>query len=213
MAAAMDARLGRAHTRSVVFRDGREALEARIAAIESELDAMRAETSRSQAERDTHLREIRARARKLTAKRLGVPVLVIAVGLVALATQATATTSSSETLYGIVQSVSGQPPVAEDTRCAAFVHVEDAEEDTVKIDVLCDGRILYGGGTYGYMECDDFSSMPSRCADTVPTSEGGDPMLRFDRARRTLTVEDRSPRWQVTIDLGPWAQPYGRDDD
>lgn len=199
----------------MAFRDDREALEARKEALETEVEELRSEVDAKRVQRDAHLQDIRTRARRAIVKVAAFPTLAIAVAVAVLVGfVATGDTKTlSETLYGRVREASPGAPVRPDARCAVFLEVTDPKKDKIDVSVLCDGHTIYGAEGGGTMECDDFSGMPPRCADTEPTGDDGDPRFRFDRARASVEVDDTRPDWSVTIDLGPWARPFGSEDE
>jgi hypothetical protein len=197
----------------VAFRDDREAVLARIDAVESEIADIDAAIERIEAERERHWADIRSGAR-VGRKVFWVPLAAGVVAAVAFfALESGKPGGSRETLYGTVRDATGGSPVSADTRCAIFFEVEDSDSDRIGVDVLCGGRVVYGGRSQGFLTCDDFDGSPRSCDDGEPTSEDGDPKLRFDRARGRVEVLDETPQWQLVIDLGPWARPYGSDDE
>jgi hypothetical protein len=198
----------------VAFRDDREALEARLDALETEVEELRSEVDGKRGQRDAQLKDIRARARRRIAKAAVFPVLALAVAVAVLVGfVATGDTKSSETLYGVVREASPGAPVQAGSRCAVFIEVTEPKKDRIDASVLCDGRAIYGAAGQGSMQCEEFSGMPPSCADTESTGEDGDPRFRFDRGRASLEVDDANPSWSLRIDLGPWARPFGSEDE
>lgn len=192
----------------MAFRDETEALRQRARTLQASLDDLRKERLVLEEETRTIATSAEERARKL-APRTSLFTLMIGVALAGLAVAgfvAGASGSNSRTYYGNVAGASGAAPVPEGARCTVFVSEPDSEDHRSQVGVLCDGRVLYGGGSLGYVGCDDDDGVATHCEDESFTSEGGDPKLIFDRARGRVRVEDSGPAWVVDIAFGG-AQP------
>lgn len=188
----------------MAFRDETEALRQRARTLQASLDDLRKERRALEEETRTLAASADERARELATGPSLVTVM-IGVAIVAVAVAgfvAGASGSSSRTYYGRVIRASGAARVHEGARCTAFVSEPDSEDHRRKLGVLCDGRVLYGGGSLGYVGCDDDDGVATRCEDESFSRDGGDPKLTFNSAAGTLRLEDADPAWLVDIALG-----------
>lgn len=192
----------------MAFRDETEALRQRVRTLNDALDAARRERN-ALVEATRELGQgVEARAKELDS---GISLVTVMVG-VALAGVAVggfvagASGSSSRTYYGRVVSVSGEAPVPEGARCTTFISESDSDDHRSKISVLCNGRLIYGGESLGYVGCDEDDGVITRCEDEEFTGGNGDPKMTFDSAGGTIRVEDAPPAWTVAITFGG-AQP------
>lgn len=188
----------------LTFRSDTDALRLQVRLLRDEIEAL--ERERRDLEREASMleSEAEARARAVSGGSWRLPVIigVLILGVVLLMTVVVpAMGSDGETLYGRVVSTSGSPPVPEGARCTAFVspHTDSDSDFDVQIELLCDGQVVYGAGSSGYVECGGDHSRPAHCLDTDFTAEGGDPQLELVRAQRRIRVEE--PTWRIDIEL------------
>jgi hypothetical protein len=92
-----------------------------------------------------------------------------------------------------VTAVTGSAPVAVGTQCRFVVDGRDRSEGGYwcNAQIVCDGRLLYGGPQAGFFPCD--LSDPSRHVsggDAMTTSEDTDASMQIDTARGSLTIRD-----------------------
>jgi hypothetical protein len=184
-----------------VEQDESEDLRRRIGELQSELDSLERERSRL----DVALAQVDSTPPKkieLPNKgKLAVAFLVapLVIGGVIVAVALGGGNSGAETLYGRVTRSSGTAPARDGTPCTIFLSPGDENYDA-QIDVLCGGRIVYGGGTLGWIgECEERDNLPWRCIDPAFSDDGGDPKLLFDRAARSVRVSERN--WRIDIEL------------
>ena len=184
----------------MAFRDETEALRQRARRLEEEIATLDRERIDHDAEARDLEEGVETRARIVSggawkAVVAAVPVILLAgVGAV----MASGSNAGAETLYGTVHRTEGGAPVAEGARCTAFLApVNDSDSDfDVHLDVLCDGRVVYGGDSGGYLACE----RPTRCVDPMPSAEDGDPALVYERLDdASIRVADRG--WTLGIRL------------
>jgi hypothetical protein len=133
-----------------------------------------------------------------------VPILLVG-GVVLGAFLGGSGSGDAETIFGDVQRATGSSPVPVGARCTVFVspvNDDDARWDT-DVEVLCGGRLLYGGETLGGVDCRKVAGRAVRCDDTGYTDQGGDPRMRFDRPSGKVVVADRRPDYRVEIVFAP----------
>jgi hypothetical protein len=188
----------------MAFRDETEALRQRVRTLQESLDALRRE--RDQLLDATRVLDqgVEARAAELTT---GSPRLALFAGaalvvLIGAGIASGASSSDSRTYYGRVVGASGEASVRSGARCTVFVSDAESEHYDAKISVLCGGRVIYGGGSLGYVGCTEREGAIARCEDESFSDDGGDPKMTFDRAAQTVRVEDSSPAWAVDIAFG-----------
>lgn len=188
----------------MAFRDETEALRQRVRTLNDELDAARRERNRLEAATRELARGVEARAKELDSGTSMVTVMAVVAmaSVLAAGFVAGASGSSSRTYYGRVASASGSPPVHPGTRCTAFVSEPDSEDHRSKISVLCDGHLIYGGDSLGYVGCDEDDDVATRCEDEEFSGSTGDPKLIFESAVGTIRVSDSPPEWTVNIVFG-----------
>jgi hypothetical protein len=189
----------------VGFRDETEAVRHRLQQLREELDELTDERDRLSAETRELDGDVEARAALLAGKSYRIWLFLG--GFVAVAVVAALVVSrgspGSETLYGHVRATTGEAPVSEGARCTAFlssVGDDDSDYDR-KLDVVCGDRIVYGGGSLGYLACEFRDEHLVRCGDPDFSADGGDPRLELLRDERRIRVEDRYPTWSVEIEL------------
>jgi hypothetical protein len=204
----------------VAFRDDREALRFRIRELGDEIDRMARERDRIR----IALREIDGdvegqvkamlNLKKSPLAAVGILILVGGIGA-GVFFAGSSGDGSSETMYGQVRSATGaQAPAAEGTDCTIFTRDEENEDEDSdqgewsNVGVLCGGRMVYGGGSLGYLYCQRAPNRAVvRCRDGDFTSDGADPKLEFDRAAARVVVEERN--WRVEIELTTPPSPAG----
>ncbi|HJL14704.1 MAG TPA: hypothetical protein RMH99_03555 [Sandaracinaceae bacterium LLY-WYZ-13_1] len=188
------------------FRDDTQALRTKVQGLREELDALEGQKRAIEAERSELGGDVEERARILAGSGhkvfvfLGVFLVPILVAVVFLAGGGG---SGAETMYGRVSGGSGAMPVATGTRCAVFLHpVNDDDSDwDGRVGVICGDRVVYGGGSSGYLTCDWRDDRAWRCGDPDYTANGGDPRLELLRRERRVHLEDRRPDWSLDIEL------------
>lgn len=188
----------------MAFRDETEALRQRERTLQASLDALRRE--RDELVEATRLldQNVEARASELAtgAPLLGVFAGVALVALVGAGIASGAGASGSRTYYGQVVRVSGEARISPDARCTVFVSENDSDHYDAQVSVLCDGRVIYGGGSLGYVGCTEREGLIVRCEDESFSDDGDDPKMTFDSVARTVRIEDSSPAWSVDIAFG-----------
>lgn len=191
----------------MAFRDDREALRQRIDKLRAELEPVEAERQALSIEiaaaREDVGQQARVRMGATPAIGCGMAASILVLGIVVSFFGGSCAGSSAETFYGEVRATTGAAPVAPGARCTAFFAPQgDSDSDyDGQLTVICDGRILYGGGSLGYLECAFSADQLVTCADGDFTPDGGDPKVLLDRRARQVVVEDRPPAWRVEIEL------------
>jgi len=188
------------------FRDETEALRHQKHRLDAEVRALDDERARLRAEVADAARSIDERVAAGVAgagvgPAIGLGALAGVIGLVAFLP---GDPGGNTTLFGQARAVTGDAPVGVGAPCTAVLDFLDQEDDstTSRLEVICAGRTIYGGGEAGYLACEyDDDEVVVRCSDTDVSSDGGDPRLALDRAARTLVLEDRSPTWRMEIAL------------
>jgi hypothetical protein len=105
-------------------------------------------------------------------------------------------------MYATVVAADGPAPAQVGSRCTVFYKGAGGDSDyDGKLDVLCGERVVYGGGTLGWVHCSYGDPGPMRCIDPDVSANGGDPRLVFDRARRALELDDADPTWSLALEL------------
>ncbi len=190
----------------VAFRDEDEALRQQIGVLRREIDALAREQSDLEEERRALASTIEEQANAhVSSPRIiwimGAAAMVALVGVLAFGLSASAGGSNSDVLYGRVVAATGAAPVAMGARCTTFVEPASGKNQDyeARLAVLCDGRVVYGGGTAGYARCDEGSGLRWTCYDVDFSDEGGDPKLRFERRTRQIWVAERE--WRIRIEL------------
>jgi hypothetical protein len=108
----------------------------------------------------------------------------------------------AETMYGEVVAVSGPAPVAQGARCTLVSWPSSGEEFDLQLELRCGGRVVYGGGSLGHVDCDSWRAGAWwSCRDTDSSAGGGDPALALDREARAVRVEDRDPTFAFEVSL------------
>ena len=74
--------------------------------------------------------------------------------------------------------------------CDVRISPAYAKGDTCRITVTCGGRVVYGGGTHGYVQCLVADGRPTSAVDATPTPSSGDPQLQIDLLAGTATLAD-----------------------
>jgi hypothetical protein len=191
----------------VTFRSDADALRLQLRVLREEIDALERERRDLEREASTLESEVEARVRALSGGAWRAPAIVggLAASGIALAMVIGAGMGSeAETLYGRVTSVSGSPPVPDGARCTGFLspHGDSDSDYDLQIELVCDGRAVYGGGTGGYIECDDDESVrPRHCVDRDFTAEGGDPRLELSRDAEAVRMRVEEPSWRLDVEL------------
>lgn len=189
------------------FRDEREALRFQVDVLEREiaertkaLEGHARKRAELEADIDGEVRLVHGRGRLL----LVLPVLILGavIGGIMVAAR---TGTSAEMLFGDVRVATGTAPVPTGARCTLFVtpvNKDDAKFDT-DLEVLCDGRLVYGGGSLGAIGCQKIDGRAVLCEDPTFTAQDGDPKVRLDRSAGSFVVEDRAPDFRLEIGLAP----------
>jgi len=110
-------------------------------------------------------------------------------------------------LQGTVTTVTGTPPVAAGTACQVIVNPVSAGGFTCRIQIICNGQMLYGGGTTGFAHCgvapgpDGLVGVTAQ--DTATTPQDRDPAvdLRLAEGRVILSDMAGSALWSITIEV------------
>ena len=189
------------------FRDEREALrfqvdvlEREIAEQSKELEGQAQKLAELDADIDREVTLVHGRGRVL----LVLPILIFGVVIGGIMVGAR-TGTSAEMLFGDVRVATGTAPVPMGARCTLFV--TPAGKDNAKLDtdleVLCDGRLVYGGDSLGAIGCQKIDGRAVLCEDPTFTVQDGDPKVRLDRRAGTVVVEDRAPDFRLEIGLAP----------
>jgi hypothetical protein len=188
----------------MAFRDDREALRQQVRVLREDVEAL-ADTVRSlESALETKAREVASTARAKRGKRsfvMVLSILIAAVSVVVVFLIGGASGAEAEMLFGQVRSVTGRAPAQVGNRCTLFISPSESEEWNRQIDVLCDGRVVYGGGSLGHISCSLSGGRAERCTDSDPSPDGGDPRLQLDRSARLVRIDDAPPPWTIEIEL------------
>ncbi len=106
----------------------------------------------------------------------------------------------------------GDPPFAQrDAACELYIRSDPPHQEGCRVLFRCGDELLYGAAREGRAHCVFEEGLAVTAVDAKPSSEDGDPMLRFDRRARTLYLEDDAWTTQWTLDepprcgmTGPW---------
>lgn len=89
---------------------------------------------------------------------------------------------------------SGSAPVADGTRCGFAVEQHDRDDGSTwcRTQIVCAGRVLYGGRNAGYFECTfEAGADPIVAgADPMTTRDDGDAAMEIDTRQGSLTIRD-----------------------
>jgi hypothetical protein len=88
-----------------------------------------------------------------------------------------------------VVSRSGAVPFTAKT-CKLVISPAYATGNTCRVTLSCQGKVVYGAGTYGYNNCLIGDGQPTSFVDATPTPTGGDPQLQADLAANTASLGD-----------------------
>lgn len=189
------------------FRDENEALRFQLSTVERELIERRREREEQSAALATLEAEIEREVRIVSGKGRVFLLMPLLVALAAVVFTATCGSggSDAEMMFADVDAVTGQPPVPVGARCTLFVTPitdDDASFDT-DVEILCNGTLVYGGGSLGGVNCDKVDDRAVRCEDTDFTKDGGDPKMLIDRRAGRVVVEDRAPDYRLELRFAP----------
>jgi hypothetical protein len=183
----------------------REVLHAEVMRLEAEHASVNADTR----EVEVALRELaenrqvivntraRHRAMRRTLVLTGAFVLVLAgIGIA----RYLGSYVTPETLRGRVSSVRGSVPLEMGEPCSARLDSSFAGPFNAQVVIACGDLPLYGGGSYGYFDCESENDHATICNDPWSVDEDGDAAVWLDRDRNRLIVRD-GRRWRVGIQL------------
>lgn len=188
----------------MVFRDDREAMQARLEATEAELAHTKRELAAARGESPAD-RE----SRRWTPTFWGAFLLAGVGGLVgALQTRSTVRpgfaalhAGFAPTAHaGTVTAVRGLEGVAPGQSCSLRVSPVPRGTFNCRLLLTCGARVVYGDGVMGYAHCALVDGAPARATDTHTTGEEGDPALTLDLQRGALHLWDDTPG-AVTLDV------------
>jgi len=200
----------------MAFRDDREALRQRIQELREEAERLAKQRDDGRAALAEIHRDFDERVRAAMRKGTRIPLLVAAgvltplvvIFAVGFLAPNCGGSGVAEMLFGNVTVATGEAPVPQGTPCTVFIRGGGDDWD-IRMNVLCGGRTVYGGGSKGYMDCDRVDSVAVSCADSDYTADGGDPRVSFDRGSARLVIEDQLPDWRLEIALSPPPAPPG----
>jgi hypothetical protein len=194
----------------MAFRDEREAQRFQLEVLDREV----AERTKQLEEVSTQLRDLEAEIAQEVQLKHGKPWAAMAVPLVVVVAvfggifflgMGAGARSDAEVVFGDVTIATGTPPAPVGAACTTFVSPVTGEDATwnTDIEVLCDGKLVYGGESLGGVDCEKIYDRAVHCEDTGYTSNGGDPKLLFDRRGNRIVLEDRAPTWRLEIVMAP----------
>lgn len=187
----------------------REALRATVEGLEDELARAHADVERLREElaeaRAEHDERVAAEAVRLRARRAR-RTIALAVG-VALVVAGAVTAYvllqwvEQETLAGRVVAVEGPAPARDGETCTLLIEpVALPGPYNAWLRVDCGRQRIYGYDSFGHLRCETVDGRAVRCVDEDTTTSGGDPRLSFDRASRSLRIDD-GRRWSFEVAL------------
>ncbi len=114
-----------------------------------------------------------------------------------------------------VVAAQGRPPavgeISVDVFEATFTHVGERctfearpvweYNESCRVALRCGGRMLYGAGEAGYLECAQRAGRPVGALDERISSEGGDPRLTWSGNRVTVSDFGESGAWSLDVGL------------
>jgi hypothetical protein len=192
----------------MAFRDEREAQKFQLEVLDREVG----ERTRQLEEVSTQLRDLEAEIAHEVHLKHGrtwvawtVPLFLVAAVLAGVFFTGLGGSSDAEVVFGDVTIATGTAPVPVGAACTIFVTPVTGEDATwnTDVEVLCDGKLVYGGESLGGVDCDKIDDRAVRCEDKDFTSDGGDPKLLFDRRANRIVVEERGPTWRLEILMSP----------
>jgi len=98
-----------------------------------------------------------------------------------------------------VSRTTGQAPVREGDRCVVHVRPVWEYPESCRIAVRCGTTWLYGAGEAGYLTCAVRDAQAVSALDENPTSNGGDPRLRWEGRRVVVSDFTEAGAWEVTL--------------
>lgn len=98
-----------------------------------------------------------------------------------------------------VSRTTGQAPVREGERCVVHVRPVWEYPESCRIAVRCGETWLYGAGEAGYLTCAVRDGQAVSALDENPTSDGGDPRLRWEGRRVVVGDFTEAGAWEVTL--------------
>jgi hypothetical protein len=98
-----------------------------------------------------------------------------------------------------VSRVTGQASVRAGARCVVQVRPVWEFPESCRIAVRCGGTWLYGAGEAGYLTCAVRDGQAVSALDENPTSNGGDPRLRWEGRRVVVSDFTEAGAWEVTL--------------
>lgn len=98
-----------------------------------------------------------------------------------------------------VSRTTGQAPVGEGDRCVVHVRPVWEYPESCRIAVRCGETWLYGAGEAGYLTCAVRDAQAVSALDENPTSNGGDPRLRWEGRRVVVSDFTEAGAWEVTL--------------
>jgi hypothetical protein len=196
----------------MAFRDETEALRHRRGLLQSENEELDAERARLVAELESEAQDVERSVKLRVGGSIGLLLfisLVLPTVAVAVLFLGGGAGAGAETIFGSIDATTGNPPVREGAPCTVFIsdYASDDSSYSARMEVVCDGRTIYGGSGSGLLDCTWGHVYATHCVDPDFTSDGGDPKLTFDRDEGEVIIEDQRPRWGVRVRL-----PYVRTD-
>jgi hypothetical protein len=98
-----------------------------------------------------------------------------------------------------VSRTTGHAPVREGDRCVVHVRPVWEYPESCRIAVRCGTTWLYGAGEAGYLTCAVRDAQAVSALDENPTSNGGDPRLRWEGRRVVVSDFTEAGAWEVTL--------------
>lgn len=98
-----------------------------------------------------------------------------------------------------VSHTTGQAPVREGDRCVVHVRPVWEYPESCRIAVRCGTTWLYGADEAGYLTCAVRDAQAVSALDENPTSNGGDPRLRWEGRRVVVSDFTEAGAWEVTL--------------
>lgn len=102
---------------------------------------------------------------------------------------------------GRVLRAQGAAPARAGERCTFEARPVWEYNESCRVALRCGGRMIYGAGEAGYLECAQRAGRPVGALDERMTSEGGDPRLTWRGDRVTVSDFGEAGAWSLDVGL------------
>ncbi len=102
---------------------------------------------------------------------------------------------------GRVLRAQGAAPARVGERCTFEARPVWEFNESCRVALRCGGRMLYGAGEAGYLECAQRAGRPVGALDERISSEGGDPRLTWSGNRVTVSDFGEAGAWSLDVGL------------